>query len=656
MSSGAKAPIKFMSSLQKRCPLLHRSLFISFALLSILLALLKIVLQLQVVVLSISVLILGFVSYWKHKSRSLYLFFFLLPLINSLPALFIRGYPFNYICVPLFYMAGILLALLLKRDFPDFREGWVKPYLLFLAVTWLSALFVFLRWSNVTLDSLAFLKDTPVEPSGVLFSFATIFPVVTLLLFSLSPFIYFLIRSNKLDWIAVMRAILLGYSASVIIGIFQWQVDPTFLSHDWWGNRMKQFNGGFSDFNGLGLFSGVLFLYLVIFLIDRVSANGWQRRFLAEYIFMPVVCLGIFLSGSRTAFVFVLVAVAYFFFTKKIHTKIKIAPALLLVLLMFLAGGTLKRRIFLNLKGMGQLKDSGDLIESLNRISNGRITMIKNSWQMVHKFPIAGVGAGNFIFYLKFLHFGEKKYLEDLPLNQYLLILSEIGLPGLFFFLLFLYQLLKPPGRPLFGWIMWTMVLMLLVNNFLWLPEAMVLFWIMAALRRRNDDGEETQPGHRYLGGAAVIVVIILFVICNILRFHSLHPLTLTSLRQAPYQYGFWYQEKDHRGPFRWTKGSSGLFLGEDASREFVISCQAPLNRISPPGKQEVRIYWRGKQTGRFDFKTTGDHRFTLEHRGAGFLEFRIRPTFNLKALGLGPEGRTLGVQIFHNPSGGDKW
>jgi hypothetical protein len=632
-----------------------RPVFLTFSILSILLALVKIVVHLNVVLLPVLLFLAGFVSYWTGARRSLYLFFFLLPLINSLPALFIKGYPFNYICAPLFFLAGILMASIIKRDFSDFKGAWVKPYLWLLVLIWLSVLFVFLRWSNVTLKSLAFLKDTPVEPSGVLFSFATIFPVVTLLLFSLSPLIYFMIRANGLEWIMVMRSILAGYSCSVMIGVFQWRVDPTFLSHDWWGNRMKQYNGGFSDFNGLGLFSGVLFLYLVVFLIDRISANGWQRKFLAEYIFMPVVCLGIFLSGSRTAFVFVLVAGAYFFFTKKIHLKVKIAPALLLALLLFLAGGTLKRRIFVNLKGVGQLKSSRDILDTLNRISNGRITMIGNSWQMVKAFPFCGVGAGNFIFYLKFLHFGEKKYLEDLPLNQYLLLASETGLPGLFLFLVFLVQLLKPPGRHPFGLIMWTMVLMLLVNNFLWLPEAMLLFWIVAALRMRDEGAEKPLPRRGYVSTWAAIVVMAVFLVGNILSFHSLHPLNLTSRHRAPYHYGFWYPEQDNRGSFRWTKGSSGLFLSEEDSRQFVISCQAPLDRISPPGKQEVLIYWRGKQTGRINFKTTGDHRFTLGYRRAGFLEFRIRPTFNLKAMGLGPEGRTLGIQIFHNPSRGDK-
>jgi len=491
----------------------QKSIFFSLSALALAVAALKIVFHLKLIILPIFLLLLGLISYWKNKSKSLYLFFFLLPLINSLPALFIRGYPFNYICVPLFYLAGILLALLLKRDLPDIKSNWLKPYLLLLVVTWVSALFVFLRWSNLTLKSLAFLKDTPVEPSGVPFSFATIFPVVTLFLFSLSPLIYFLIKRDNLNRDAVMRAILLGYSYSLIIGVYQWRMDSTFLAHGWWGSRLKQFNGGFSDFNGLGLFSGVLFLYLVVVLVDRISTDGWQRKYVAEYLFLPLTCLGIFLSGSRTALIFVMVAVVYFFFSKKIRLKYKIIPFLLFGFFIIAAGGTLKKKIFVNLKSVSELRTSRSVIWALNRISNGRITMVQNSWRMVKRFPMSGVGAGNFIFYLKFIHFGEKKYLEDLPLNQYLLVLSETGLPGLIFFLLFLVRLLKPPGRFPFGMILWTMVLLLLVNNFLWLPEAMILFWIVAALRKRSDDEDLPPRNSGYLGDTAAILLILSFVV-----------------------------------------------------------------------------------------------------------------------------------------------
>ena len=68
--------------------------------------------------------------------------------------------------------------------------------------------------------------------------------------------------------------------------------------------------------------------------------------------------------------------------------------------------------------------------------------MLIDSAKMIGRFPIGGVGAGNFLFYLKYMHFADDAYL-DLPLNQYLLFFSETGLIGGLLFILFLVVLLK---------------------------------------------------------------------------------------------------------------------------------------------------------------------------------------------------------------------
>jgi len=195
--------------------------FLFFFLFSFLLAVYKIVFNLKFFPLPLFFFVIGFVSYRLNEKKSLYLFFFLLPVVNALPDFFFNGYPFNYMAIALFYLSGIIISAQFFKQRSSSKPGktahqdiaidegvplsltfnfkWAGPYLLFLLILWISALFLVLRWSNITLPSLAFWKDTPVTPTGELVSFASIFPVVALFLFSTAPYIPILIKGNYLD-------------------------------------------------------------------------------------------------------------------------------------------------------------------------------------------------------------------------------------------------------------------------------------------------------------------------------------------------------------------------------------------------------------------------------------------------------------------------
>ena len=149
-----------------------------------------VVIHIHFVILPVFFLGLGLLSYLWSGRKALILFLFLLPLINSTPDIFFNGYPFNYMGVALFYLSGIMIASRLKKEKPEFVFPGYELYLLFLVLISVSVFFVFLRWSSLTLSFLAFLRDTPVAPSGERLSFACIFPVITLALFSFVYVIY----------------------------------------------------------------------------------------------------------------------------------------------------------------------------------------------------------------------------------------------------------------------------------------------------------------------------------------------------------------------------------------------------------------------------------------------------------------------------------
>ena len=616
-------------------------------------AIIKVVFHLGVVVLPLVMLLLGLVTYLIHRRRALLLFFALLPLVNALPDLYAIGYPFNYLAPLLFYLSGLVSAAWIRRDRLVIPQGFVKPYLLFLLVVTVSVVCVFLRWSNITLAGHAFLRDTLVEPFGNRVSFATIFPVVSLFLYAVPPFACHFIRALKLDLNKVFMAMGTGFCGAILVAVAQRALDPDFLAQAWWLQKMSQGNGTFSDFNGFGLFAGVLLVYFVSRLVRDFH---WHA-----VVFVGAAVIGILLSGSRTAFGFVLVAFGVFIFSRHVRKRVKIGVAALLIVVLGLAGGILSQRLQRTVNQISQVFQSEKKWRALDAASNWRITMVRNSAMMVSGFPVSGVGTGNFIFALKNLTENQARVV-DLPLNHYLLILTENGVPGLLFFLVFLGGIVPlARGAPdrVFPVLFFSLLAFLLVNTYLWLPEVAVLFWVVIAMSAPAGGNKSALPAKTWKKGLSVVVTLILlgmFVAANGLRFTDLHPLTWVDNHGGRYDYGFWYAEHNPRGEaFKWTRARAGVFLQlneQGKSQYFKVVCGAPLTRL--PGKRQmVKIYWRGKLQQRFEFKRNGERHFQVEDpdHNSGFLEIRVEPVFNLKRMGLSPETRTLGVKFFELPA-----
>jgi len=622
-----------------------------FALLALVLSFYTIVFHLGFIFFPVSFLIAGVLLSLLSGGKGLKVFFFLLPLINSLPALFFNGYPFNLMAVILFFLAGVVAGSFLKGARPEFKDfNWASSYLLFLSLLWISAVFVLLRWSNISMPSGAFLADTPVGPGlpqSPRVSFAVIFPVITMFLFSITPFTAALIRKYSLKKEKIFKLIIFGYFFSVLLAMYQKLIDTGFLSIAWWGTKMNQYNGGFSDFNGFGLFGGVLFLYSALMLMDSRKDEsgklfGKGRSFL---IFAAHISFfGILLSGSRTAFIFVIFAFIYLMFSR-VKNIIKVVIPLGFILVLLFSGGELAQRLEKTFDSSTIRKENKDIIKVIDRFSNGRVQMIENSIPIVKKYPVSGIGAGNFIFHLKFLKYGEK-FLEDLPLNQYLLFLDEMGVIGFFSFLFFVFIVIKGRRRDMYYKIFLVILLVMLVGNSLWLPEVFILFWIIVISmtgpqKLKQIDLKKLKP--------AIYLIIGVFIISNIVSFNSLHPSNLMSIRGLPFDFGFWTGDED--SGFNWTESNAGVLLEIDESGVYGpvrFFCGAPLGKL--PGKiQVLKIFKNGKLSGEKSFNSNDEHMFYIKGKPGEkfFLGIETNPVFNLKKMNLGPESRDLGVQFF---------
>jgi hypothetical protein len=621
-----------------------------------------VVVHLRFAALPVAFLALGFVSYAWNGRKALQLFLLLLPLVNSTPDLFFNGYPFNYMGIPLFHLAGMLCASRMKKEDMDTAFPGRGPYLLFLSLLAISVVFVFLRWSNLGLSALAFLRDTPVAPSMERVSFACIFPAITLALFALAPWAAFLLHHWRLREAQVFVPLKVGLSLSFLLALGQKWIDPGFMSQSWWGLKMKQLNGGFSDFNAFGFFAGAMFLYQALQLMERLpvkprpaeaggvaaaaeaapASRGFSGGILAaDLLFLAVALAAVLVSGCRSAFLFVLAALLRLFLSRRPGWRLKAAAVVLLATALLIAGGTLGRRLRHSLAQTARLQSIADLPRAVDTVSNNRLEMLRDGGRLIGLFPGSGVGAGNFLFALKYLRFGEVTWL-DLPLNQYLLVFSETGLPGGLAFLLFLAGLLRrlKPGKVRF--ILAVMAFALLFNNFFWFPEVLLLFWIIVAR------GEwQAAPGKKNATVLAVALVL-LFIVLNGAAFQALHPRTWARKAATPYDYGFSYLEKENGREFRWSGEDAGTYIYPGAAVDkYRLYCGAPL-AVLPGRSQRVDVFWRGRSLQRVIFRENGEYFLHNDGRDrqGGFLELRVRPAFNLQRLGLGNESRDLGIQI----------
>ena len=626
------------------------------AFLSLALLFYVVVIHLRFVILPVFFLALGLCSYLWSGRKALLLFFFLLPLINSTPDIFFNGYPFNYMGVALFYLSGIMIASRLKKERPEFIFPGYGLYLLFLVFISFSVFFVFLRWSNLTLSPLAFLHDTPVAPSGERLSFACIFPVITMALFSLTPFLASLIRHWHLKENEIFTPLKAGFCLSFLLALVQKWLNHDFLAQSWWGLKNNQVNGGFSDFNAFGFFAGVMFFYQALRLTEKLSGRNYItaddrsessagfahssgfKTWGFEILFLMIALAAIFISGCRAAFLFVLLAVIRIFLSKKTAFSVKALVVLLLAISLLVSGGILRKRLQETVVQTTRISAAADLFVAVDEVSNGRLAMLTDSVRMIARFPVSGIGAGNFLFYLKYLRFGETFY-EDLPLNQYLLITSETGLAGGLLFVLFLVVQLKRQKPGVIRSILAAIAFALFFNNFFWFPECLLLFWIFLA---GSDCRGAPETG---LKPALLWAIVAVFVAFNMLDFRSLHPETLTRQKDVAYDYGFWPNEKNERGTFSWTLGAAGKYFTADAARDFTLFCEAPPGWLQKEN-MAVALFWRGELFQRVVFFKNQRKKFQLPRGQEGFLEIRVHPTFNIKAMNLGADARDLGVQF----------
>lgn len=591
--------------------------------------------------LPLACLLAGLFGYRFFPDRALRAFFLLLPLLPAAADFRFAGFAYNLIALPLFALAGMLLGSRWRGERWSLSFAGGRAYRLFLGVLWISALFLFLRWSNLTLSLRAFLRDTPVATPEVRLGAALFIPVSTLLLYSFAPLVIGLLRQRRLEAGEALRWVSLGYLPSLALAAAQAAGWTGIMTESWWAVE-RRFNGGFSDFNAFGFTAGLLFLHHAL----QLLGDAPRREKGPSLLFLPLAVAGIGLSGTRSALVFVLAALVFFLARRDIRPRWKLAGAAALAAIFLLLGGTLRQRL-------GQMVDlpqeligrDSSAVRVLNFLTNNRLLMLMDSAGMVKRYPLQGIGTGNFYNYRAWLHH-RRPYYPDLALNQYLQVLDETGLLGLLPFLAFAWLLGRGsrPGVP--RRLLNVTAVALLLSNFLWFPEGVLLLFTLVASASPGEPPPRSPRRWKLLAGAWLAAA----VFANLAAFEALHPRTWCRQKSLRYDYGLWGFEKAAPGPgvpkFRWTGASAGVYAFRENPLRIRLCSAAPLEKL-PGGRQTVEVYWRGRLKSRIVLDARQRCRDVLAGPADGLLEVRVRPTFVPARLGVGSDSRELGVQLF---------
>ncbi len=528
-----------------------------------------------------------------------YFILFLIPLVNALPWFLPVKIPFNYVALSLYLIAGFYLGRGKIEKHP--YEFWP-----FLSVLWLGALFLLLRWSNITLSPLALFKNTPVAPGGPRLSFGIFLPAVALFLMTAGSLGFGFFQKLKRD--TALKVLSASTGISFIFGILQMGKICLFLPSGPW-KWIFRYNGTFSDPNSAGIFASILSIWILL-------RSSKFRDILWSLLPLAMV----FISSSRTGILISGLGFVFFFLSRNISGKLKLKTGLILLFVFLVSMPHLWKR-------MGKYTKER---RSITLLSEGRDVLFSRALTAFKDSPLSGIGPGNFIFYSMYKFHHPK--LNDVVPSVYLSSLAELGIVGLLLFLLFLspYALSPPsPERT----VLIVVFLSFFVHTALWFPEVVLLFFFLLSSQRKSEF--KIPP-------LINLSLIFFFLLGGIISFQTLHPAEWSIKRNKIYTYGVYPRE----GDFHWTTGNCGIYWKFPGSIKIVSDFPFDLTGVKA---QKLLVYWRGTYLKTIIF-TPVHRREEINIRGKGFLEFRIYPTFIPYRIMNNRDKRKLGIKILGLP------
>jgi O-antigen ligase len=432
-----------------------------------------------------SLMFIAYVLSLYRMKWGLFLFIFLIPLLNFSTIPFIKR-PRQILLFLFFgFFLGFLVnntSKLLSRQSLRFSRGVVfesritKVMLFFTMILFASCLITIFRYSNLYPFITNNYYDLAINVKEVGSTGSMIWTIRCSLNYFVG-FLFFVLIFNVIKSVRdIINAIISLVAATMVsagVILYQYYINPYFGNLEHWVDSGR-YNATFTDPNALGAFTILLF---PIFIGLLIYFKKWYLRVLVLASF-SLFLMELFLSGSRSAFIGIVLAVLIFvvifirrglshikrrwkIYKRHLRTIIILVPVIILIgLVLFsiylaytpdsgiLKISFIKRTVDTFKTGIYHTSRYG-IIEGLKAISNYRYIYWGQAVEMFKDYPLTGVGQGSYLLQLSnYLVMNMANFYNvDYTGNYYLQVLSELGLPGLililFIFYLFINKVLN---------------------------------------------------------------------------------------------------------------------------------------------------------------------------------------------------------------------
>jgi len=418
-------------------------------------------------------------------------FFFLLPLQTRYFFREVSLYEYGTLSVFLVEILGWVIILLGLIKIQGIKIHEYKNIKILRSPLFLySCIFIFLGFTSIAWapDKVAALQAAVRLFEGVL-----LYCIVQSLAFARGA-------TQKLSFNWVAYAFFAGAMLQAVLGIYQFLTQSAFAStilgmalHDpiaagtsvveFADERWLRAYGGLPHPNVLGGYL-VVALAFALYLIRRVNISKPQYYLLLTTYFLLLT--GIFFSFSRAAWLATIGLLSYWviklLWQKQRHSEgaqrpknpVQKETGSLATLGMTVLYVAILAFVFRPLVATRVMSTSGSRLEAKSRVE--RVEGMRESWQLIKKQPVLGVGIGNYTQAVaREVRPDDPLYTYQPAHNVFLLVWAELGLAGLALFVAVLYFIFK---QSKFYILHFTFLILLLFDHYLWsLPFGTLLFW-----------------------------------------------------------------------------------------------------------------------------------------------------------------------------------
>jgi O-antigen ligase len=454
-----------------------------------------------------------------------------------------------------------------------------------------------------------------------------------------AAFFFLLRRSGAPARRRAVQAALYGVAVAAAVSLLQRAAILPPESNAFW--RMTgRLSGGAGDPNSLGLLCALGLVFAVVALARA------QRRALPALL-CGVFLAGLFLSGSRSAFLLLVFALGILLvatgvpWRRRIVAMIGAAAAMLAAaVLVSTPPGSLGQR----------LAETIDPATPWTHRISSRPLLWSCGASLLAADPFSGAGIGAFSWRLPdvLAERGQSFPARDNPGSAYVQAAAEGGVPGLLLTLALAWSLGRVSARRLpelerdpaaagAAASVFAFLLALAFGSHWFAPDVCLLFFLLASIAAGP---ASAPPVSRPAGLLRALCVGVYAVAAAAAALATARP--AETFRYAP-RIGFYVREGAEGEAFCWTRRHFALWLPQGQERRLTLAQFAPLDdRVGVEARAEGRLVYQSA-LGAGEAVAL---RLSAPADRARAIVFRLDRTFSPKRLGLSQDRRDLGLQV----------